>query len=527
MNEKVMTRSQKRTPGSKKTRLAQKVVPIKPGKPFGASKIPVPMPTQRLQNAASKTSKQLVVTSATKKRTYVLDTNVLMHDPSCLFHFKEHDIVIPFMVLEELDNNKKGHEDKSRNARQVSRTLESLFENQQKVIDSAIPLEDISNGEATGKLSIQASIDFEKDAKPDNVILEVVKRLKASIIDHDVVLVSKDINMRLKARTMGLLTEDYTTDLVEAKDGDYFHPGHIVMPNDFWETHGTDLEARNTKEMPVYTVRGKDVRHFKLNQFIVSEGNKSSKPFAARVVKKDGNTCELRVARNYETQHDVYKVHALNHEQNFALNLLVDPDIDFVSLTGIAGTGKTLLALAAGLHQVFDTNRYGGIIFTRATVSVGEDIGFLPGTEEEKMAPWFGALYDNLEALTAEKTSEKDSKHGPQWGKGATDAFIRSRIKILSMALIRGRTFVNQYIIIDEAQNLTPKQVKTFVTRAGEGTKIVLMGNLAQIDTPYLTEGSCGLTYIVNRFQDKARTGHITLVKGERSYLADLANEVL
>jgi PhoH-like ATPase len=186
-----------------------------------------------------------------------------------------------------------------------------------------------------------------------------------------------------------------------------------------------------------------------------------------------------------------------------------------------------MLALAAGLEQVFESKRYSKIIFTRATVSVGDDIGFLPGTEEEKMTPWLGALYDNLEFLNNPSTDEKDSKHGVDWGKAATAELIRSRVKICSMSFIRGRTFVNQYIIVDEVQNLTPKQVKTLVTRAGKGTKMILMGNLAQIDTPYLTEGSCGLTHIANNFHDWEHSGHVTLVKGERSELADRANEVL
>ncbi|MNM83902.1 PhoH-like protein [compost metagenome] len=212
---------------------------------------------------------------------------------------------------------------------------------------------------------------------------------------------------------------------------------------------------------------------------------------------------------------------ARNREQNFALNLLMSPDIDFVTLLGQAGTGKTLLALASGLEQVLDQKLYNEIIVTRATVPVGEDIGFLPGTEEEKMQPWMGAFDDNLEVL------QKSDDSAGDWGRAATQELIRSRIKVKSMNFMRGRTFVNKFVIIDEAQNLTPKQMKTLITRAGPGTKIVCLGNIAQIDTPYLTEGSSGLTYVVDRFKGWSHSGHVTLARGERSRLADHAADVL
>jgi PhoH-like ATPase len=213
-------------------------------------------------------------------------------------------------------------------------------------------------------------------------------------------------------------------------------------------------------------------------------------------------------------------VTARNREQNLALNLLMDPEIDFVTVLGPAGTGKTLLTLAAGLAQTLDHNRFSEIIMTRVTIPLGEDIGFLPGTEEEKMEPWMGALMDNLEVLT-------QSQSGGTWGRSATNDLLRHRIKIRSLNFMRGRTFLNRFIIIDEAQNLTPKQMKALVTRAGPGTKMVCLGNIAQIDTPYLTETTTGLTYVVNRFHGWTFSGHITLVRGERSRLADYASEVL
>jgi PhoH-like ATPase len=215
----------------------------------------------------------------------------------------------------------------------------------------------------------------------------------------------------------------------------------------------------------------------------------------------------------------VWGINARNREQNFALNMLMDPDLDFVSLLGTAGTGKTLLALAAGLAQVLDMSRYREIVMTRVTVPVGEDIGFLPGTEEEKMTPWMGALMDNLEVLTR--------TDGGDWARAVTDDLLRSRIRIHSLNFMRGRTFLNKYIILDEAQNLTPKQMKTLITRAGPGTKVVCLGNVAQIDTPYLSETNSGLTYAVDRFKSWPHAGHITLRRGERSRLADFASEAM
>jgi PhoH-like ATPase len=230
----------------------------------------------------------------------------------------------------------------------------------------------------------------------------------------------------------------------------------------------------------------------------------------------------LEIIKDYtQAKHNVWGITARNREQNFALNLLMDPEIDFVTLLGQAGTGKTLLTLASALTQTLDKKIYSEIIMTRVTVPVGEDIGFLPGTEEEKMAPWMGALEDNLDVLN------KSDEDAGEWGRAATQDLIRTRIKIKSLNFMRGRTFLHKFLIIDEAQNLTPKQMKTLITRAGPGTKVVCLGNIAQIDTPYLTEGSSGLTYVVDRFKGWSHNGHITLTRGERSRLADFAADVL
>ena len=264
-------------------------------------------------------------------------------------------------------------------------------------------------------------------------------------------------------------------------------------------------------------MKGPETARWYVNQCLYMPGDQ---PFEAIVRGKDGDDAIIEVVDDYRSsKHAVWGISARNRQQNFALNLLMDPSIDFVTLLGTAGTGKTLLALAAGLAQVLDTNRFREIVMTRVTVPVGEDIGFLPGTEEEKMTPWMGALMDNLEVLT--------QTEGGEWGRAATDDLLRSRIRIHSLNFMRGRTFLNKYIILDEAQNLTPKQMKTLITRAGPGTKIVCLGNVAQIDTPYLTETTSGLTYVVDRFKDWPHGGHITLLRGERSRLAEFASEAL
>jgi PhoH-like ATPase len=268
----------------------------------------------------------------------------------------------------------------------------------------------------------------------------------------------------------------------------------------------------------LYELSGPDVADWHVNQFVYEE---SESGIEALVRSIDGNLARLELIRDFRSpKHSVWGIAARNREQNFALNLLLDPEIDLVTILGPAGTGKTLLTLAAGLTQTLDSSLFAEIIMTRVTIPLGEDIGFLPGTEEEKMEPWMGALMDNLEVLT-------QSAEGGNWGRAATNDLLRNRIKIRSLNFMRGRTFMNRYVIIDEAQNLTPKQMKALLTRAGPGTKMVCLGNIAQIDTPYLTETTSGLTYVVNRFRGWPHGGHITLRRGERSRLADQASEIL
>jgi PhoH-like ATPase len=463
-----------------------------------------------------------------QKRVYVLDTNVLMHDPAAIFRFEEHDIYLPMVVLEELDANKKGLSEASRNTRQVSRFLDQLMTNATKAdIDQGLVIPSAAAG--TGKRPSSGRLFFQTRAlhsdlpeglpghAPDNSILSQTLALQGELPEARVTLVSKDINLRIKAAIVGVHAEDYYSDRT-IEDADLLGTGSQSLPHDFWEAHGKDMRSWKEADRTVYELQGPAVAEWKANEFVYEDTAQGVEALVRRV---DGNAARLELVRDYRgTRNSVWGIAARNREQNFALNLLMDPEIDFVTILGQAGTGKTLLTLAAGLEQTLGANRFVEIIMTRVTIPLGEDIGFLPGTEEEKMEPWMGALMDNLEVLT-------QSSEGGNWGREATNDLLRNRIKIRSLNFMRGRTFMNRYVIIDEAQNLTPKQMKAIITRAGPGTKMICLGNIAQIDTPYLTETTSGLTYVVNRFRGWSHSGHITLVRGERSRLADFASEIL
>ncbi|WP_370261713.1 PhoH family protein [Limnobacter sp.] len=459
----------------------------------------------------------------TGRKIFVLDTNVLMHDPSSLFRFEEHDVFLPLITLEELDNHKKGMSEVARHARQVSRSLDALMENIED-IEKGVALNRLGNADALGRLLVQTTeltAELPKTlpvGKADNQILGVVFALAKQHPDKEVALVSKDINMRIKARALGLLAEDYFNDQV-LEDRDLLYSGFQELPADFWEKNSKGIESWQQGGSTYYRISGPSVKDMMVNQFVYCE---TGIPLIAQVLEVSGRTAVLKTLRDFShNKNSVWGITARNREQNFALNLLMNPECDFVTLLGQAGTGKTLLALAAGLSQVLESKQYSEIIVTRATVPVGEDIGFLPGTEEEKMAPWMGAFEDNLEVL-----NKPDPSSG-EWGRSATTDLIKTKIRIKSMNFMRGRTFINKFLIIDEAQNLSPKQMKTLITRAGPGTKVICLGNLAQIDTPYLTEGSSGLTYVVDRFKGWPHAGHITLQRGERSRLADFASDSL
>jgi PhoH-like ATPase len=472
---------------------------------------------------SQKTSKQT--------KLFVLDTNVLMHDPTSLFRFEEHDIYVPMMTLEELDANKKGMTEVARNTRQASRLLDEVISGFEDEIKHGIPLKEASRDLASGRLFLQTEAingvipSSLPTAKADNQIIAVVMHLSEKFPKRPVILVSKDINMRIKARALGLAAQDYFNDKV-LEDTELLYTGTRELPENFWDKHAKDLESWKQETRTFYRIRGPLCAELLVNEFVWQEG---AQPLYAWVRETDSRSAVLETLTEYTHQKNaVWGITARNREQNFALNLLMNPDIDFVTLLGQAGTGKTLLTLAASLTQVLENKRYSEIIITRVTVPVGEDIGFLPGTEEEKMTPWMGALDDNLDVLNRPpEDAPSGSAASGDWGRAATMDLIRSRIKVKSLNFMRGRTFLNKFLIIDEAQNLTPKQMKTLITRAGPGTKVVCMGNIAQIDTPYLTEGSSGLTYVVDRFKGWQHSGHVTLQRGERSRLADHAAEVL
>ncbi|HEY9585490.1 MAG TPA: PhoH family protein [Candidatus Paceibacterota bacterium] len=481
------------------------------------------------------------------KRVFVLDTNVLMHDPTSLFRFEEHDICLPITVIEEIDNNKKGTSEVARNSRQAARFINQVISGPStdhahgKGI-VAYPLVRVDK-KARGNLLIQTEqaklgnmpLGFDPE-KADNHILETTLYFQQIRGDAEVILVTKDTMMSVKAKLYGVITQDYENDKV-LDDTDLLPSGIRKLPKNFWEKIG-DPDVTHSPGGALYTIETsslpKSLRTAYVNELVCLESG--AKPFRARVTLHDEKVLTLRTAQGHDSERtSVFGIRARNPEQSFALELLLDPEIDFVTLLGVAGTGKTLLTLAAGLQQVMESpRRYSEIIFTRATVPMGQDIGFLPGTEEEKMNPWMGALDDNLEVLQGDPEDSGPDK-GHVSGKSEFRTQMNRYIKVKSMNFMRGRTFLHKFLVIDEAQNLTPKQMKAIITRAGPGTKVACLGNVGQIDTPYLTEGSSGLSYAVEHFRNGdpelrfgwPHYGHVILSETVRSRLASQAEKVL
>ncbi|ENM5736662.1 PhoH family protein [Vibrio mimicus] len=455
----------------------------------------------------------------TDRKLFVLDTNILLHEPLAIYSFKEHDVVIPMTVLEELDRIKDSKRDVARDARVAIRALEHLFHDATpEEITEGIPLSKQEG--ATGTISILADYEVHEtvkaftDKEGDNRILNAVLYLQAQRAPRAVVLVTKDINMRLRAKGAGVLyVEDYRTDQL-IDDIQYLTKGFQTRPGSFWNS---------VEDVASYTLGGKTFHKLDrapfdptfLNQYVIDEDS----DFAARVENIDGDKLTLRdLSRDRMMHRKAWGITPKNIYQGMALDALLDPDIDLVILTGAAGSGKTLLAMAAALEQTVERKMFDKIIVTRNTPDIGESIGFLPGTEEEKMMPWLASVTDTLEALHKNDHSTDGSL------KYICD---KANIQFKSINFMRGRSIQNAFVLLDECQNLTASQIKTIITRCGEGTKIVCSGNLAQIDSHYLTPVTSGLTYMVERFKNFEGSANIHLNGVVRSRLAEFAEENL
>lgn len=450
----------------------------------------------------------------TPRKIYVIDTNVLIHDPHALSRFDEHDVVLPIVVLEEMDKVKRGFEELARNVREASRQLEQISEGCTD-LSKGCPLP--GGGSLFFELNHRALEILPESlaqGSGDNRIIAVTMSLQQENQGREVILVSKDINMRIKARALGLVTEDYRSDRV-LDDMDVLPLGYIELDEQTWGQIADDMEVSNGSQGTHYLVSWPEgVLAPFVNGFVVLPGEKG-KVLRCTGIAEDGRI-NLHDVHSFRTERNaIWGIQAKNSEQNMAMNLLMDPDVDMVTLLGKAGSGKTLLALACGLHQTLDLNIYDRIIVTRATVPMGQDIGFLPGTEKEKLEPWMGAVSDNLSLLLGDDF------------QGLGNSLSQYKMEISSLSFARGRTYMRTWLIVDEAQNLSPHQMKTLVTRIGEGSKIIILGNNAQIDTPYLTAYTNGLSMAAARFATWPFAGHVTLKASERSRLAAYAAEVM
>lgn len=455
-----------------------------------------------------------------QRRAYLLDTNVLIHDPACLFKFQEHDVLIPMTVLEELDHLKKGLTDMARSARQATRAFSELLDDVPAAdVAGGVPLP-AAEGRGVGRLYfLDGAVATPASGLPagsaDNRIIAEATRARQERPDISVIVVSKDVNLRVKCAAVGLPVEDYHNDRA-LDDIETMTSGVYEANAGFWEAFEPDMTAWQADGHSYYRLSGEVVRHWHPGMLVHSGG---SDGLEAIVREREGDSALLEVCVDYRSERNaVWGVCAHDARQNLALNLLLHPQVDLVTIAGPAGTGKTFMALAAGLHLIYEERRFERIVIARETVPMGEEIGFLPGTEEEKMAPWMGAFHDNMESLLRTESG---------WGNAVTKEMLQGRIQTRSPSFMRGRTFNDTLLILDEAQNLSPKQVKGLITRAGRNTKIVCLGNVAQIDTPYLTATTCGLTGLAQRFRDWPHAGHVTLTAVERSRLALRAESVL
>lgn len=443
------------------------------------------------------------------QKTYILDTSVLLHRAESLFSFGDNQVVLPIVVLDEIDKFKRGTTELNRAARVVIKSLDQIRERGD--LDKGVLLENggtlvinINDRDATKLLP--PGFEPSNDNRILATALAVQKRREGPVI-----LVSKDINMRVKAQALGLMAEDYRYDQIV--DIDEMFTGHrdLVVPED------VIADLYRDRSVPLDRA-GELSRPLAPNEFVMLTGGAPSSPTAlTRFNQEAGVLSRLR-----EVRFDIWGIRPLNREQQYAFEVLLDDDVQLVTLAGKAGTGKTILAIAAGLQKVVNEKVHRRLAIYRPVIPMGRDIGFLPGTEQEKLSPWMQPIMDNLEFLLNEHGG------GKKGSTGRADYLLDSNLlDIRALTYIRGRSLPQQFIIIDEAQNLTPHEVKTIVTRAGEGTKIVFTGDPYQIDHPYLDSTSNGLTHLVERFRDHAIAAHVTLSKGERSKLAELASVVM
>jgi len=464
------------------------------------------------------------------KIIYVLDTNILLHEPFAFLSFKEHDVVIPMTVLEELDSIKDRKKDVSRDARVAIRALEDTLANATpEEIVAGVSLASVGGeGEPTGTLAIFNDYALDKDSSQvstmtssklsfnenDNRIITAALHLQSTKESKRVVLVTKDINMRLKAKGAGLnFVEDYRTDQL-IDDIQFLTKGYQQFEGDFWQ-YVKDCESETEGRTTTHYVDKSLLKSTYMNEYIVDE----TEHFAGKVTGWDDERVAIQdISRERLMGKNAWGISPKNIYQGMAMDALLDPNIDLVILTGPAGCGKTLLALASALEQVVERGLYDKVIVTRSTPEIAESIGFLPGTEEEKMAPWLAAITDSLEVLHKQDESMSGSLNY---------IMEKANIQFKSVNFMRGRSIQNAFVILDECQNLTASQLKTIITRCGEGTKLVCSGNLAQIDSNYLTAVTSGLTYIVERFKDFPGSSTVNLNGVVRSRLASFAEENL
>lgn len=458
--------------------------------------------------------------TATMPTTYILDTNVLIHDPNALLNFEEHQVLIPITVLEELDKLKTGKKTIAADCRQAIRLIDTILGSATPAeIEAGVPIARNTTVSTTGTLSIMMMHSDEKvttlqtGGNNDNQIINDVHAMQQLHPERQYVLVTKDINMRLKARGVGIRAEDYHSDQL-ISDVDLLTKGYIEYEGSFWDT----VEECQTQQHDGVTIHTLALSEFKerpsFHTYILD-----SNGVVGKIIDIDDKTVQLEHISTDELMHqEAWGLRPLDIYQAIALDLLLDPDVHLVNLNGAAGSGKTILALAACIEQTIVTKEYRRIIATRSTQNLDEDIGFLPGTEAEKMEPWLGAITDNLEAL------HNDDEHA-----NSSVEYILDKVPLhfKSLNFIRGRSFQQSLIIIDECQNLTPHQVKTIITRAGMGSKVICLGNLAQIDTPYLGAISSGLTYMTERLKDFPHGGIVQLKGVPRSPLAAYAESHL